>query len=446
MKNYQALCLGAVATFMLASCSNDDNNLKNSTNVITFTSSINQMTSRAAGNNWEDGDKVGVYMVADGQGLAGAIAENAIYSAKADGTLTPLTSSSELEYPSNGSSVDFISYYPMQIDVTNGIYKVNVANQESLGVIDLMYATAANYNKSSQEKPNLLFEHKLSQIYFNIETEEAIASKSDIYVTLEGINTTADFNLDNGTFANVAAPATVYANISVDANGAHAAALVLPGAVSGVKVNVFYQGKKLTVDYPDATLASGIRYVHQMKIAKGASPLAVAFTPSGISSWNDQAGADLNIDINDGEDYEPTVETPTNVNLALGKSGVQVSSGVAYIDRINDGAYDKIWQQSYKGLSNISIDLEQVYDVDKFVNFWDPKAYPTENEYLVSVDGQNYTSVAKYTDWKDLSGTGIQTVILDAPVKARYVKCVFDKSSSDFLISTYEFEVYLQGE
>lgn len=239
MKTFKALCLVASVTCMLTACDNDKDNLGNQS--ITFTSSINKMTSRSNGNNWEEGDKVGIYMVPAGQDLASAITENARYMAHEDGTVTPLTSVSELLYPANGSAVDFVAYYPLQYEVVDGIFRVNVTNQEDLGDIDLMYATARNYNKDSEAKPNLLFDHKLSQIYFNIETDEPVVSKSDIYVTFDGINTTADFNLADATFANAANPETVYANISIDGNGTHAAAIVIPARnMTGVTVNVYY--------------------------------------------------------------------------------------------------------------------------------------------------------------------------------------------------------------
>lgn len=448
MKMYKVLCIGTIAACSLAACSNDDDNIKGPENGITFTSSINQMTSRSNGNNWTEGDKVGIYMTPAGQGIGAALAENAKYSAHEDGTITPLTAGSELLYPADGSSVDFVAYYPMQYELANGIYKVDVSNQESLGDIDLMYATTTQgYNKNSQAKPNLLFNHKLSQIYFNIETEEPIASKSDIYVTFEGVNTTADFNLADATFANLANPGTVYANISIDENGAHAAAIMVPcESLSGVNVNFFYNGKKMTVAYPQTALEAGVRYVHQVRITKGADPLSVGFTPSNISNWTDKQGSDIDLDINQGEDYTPEVETTVNVNLALGKTEVQVSSNADLRLRLTDGAFDKMWQQAYAGSSNFSVDLEQTYKIDKIVNYWDNGAYAKDAEYFVSTDGTNYTSVKKYTDWDNPAANGTQTVVLDAPVDARFVKCVFDNSSSPFLISSFELEVYLQAK
>lgn len=444
MKTFKALCLVASVTCMLTACDNDKDNLGNQS--ITFTSSINKMTSRSNGNNWEEGDKVGIYMVPAGQDLASAITENARYMAHEDGTVTPLTSVSELLYPANGSAVDFVAYYPLQYEVVDGIFRVNVTNQEDLGDIDLMYATARNYNKDSEAKPNLLFDHKLSQIYFNIETDEPVVSKSDIYVTFDGINTTADFNLADATFANAANPETVYANISIDGNGTHAAAIVIPARnMTGVTVNVYYKGKKMSIAYPQSDLEPGVRYVHQMKITQSASPLSVGFTPSGIGSWNDVTGENIELDLADGEDFTPVVETPVNTNLALGKTGVQVSSNADIRNRLTDGAFDKMWQQAFAGISNFYVDLEQKYRIDKIVNYWDKGAYAKEAEYFVSVDGVNYVSVKKFTDWDNPAGDGTQTVILDSPVEARFVKCVFDKSSSEFLISSFEIEVYLQA-
>ncbi len=447
MKTIRTLCLATAATCMLTACDNDNDNLRNSANVITFTSAISQMASRAVADNWEDGDKIGVYMIPAGQSLDNALAKNARYSAHGDGTITPLTTNSELLYPANGSSVDFVAYYPLQYEVADNVYKVDITNQEVAGDIDLMYATATDYNKDSKSKPNLLFDHKLSQIYFNIETPDPITSKSYIYVTIDGINTTADFNLADATFANTGNPGIIYAGIDIDANGTHASAIVIPAKdMPQVTVNVYYQGKKMSIAYPQTSLESGVRYVHQVKISKGANPLSVAFTPSGISSWNDMTGEDIELDINEGEDFTPTVETPVNTNLALGKSGIQVSSNNDIRDRLTDGAFDKMWQQAYSGSSNFSVDLEQIYKIDKIVNYWDNGAYARDAEYFVSTDGIDYLSVKKITDWDNPAGNGTQTVILDAPVEARYVKCVFDRSSSEFLISSFEIEVYLQGK
>lgn len=445
MKLFNLLCMGAFFALTLVACSGNDDVPAMDNGFITFNSSINKLQTRAADNTWTEGDKVGIYMVPAGGSLSEALVANTKYVASADGMLTPLTVGSELTYPVDGTSVNFVAYYPLCYTLEGTDYIVNVASQELQTDIDLLYATTTDgFSMDSQLKPALQFDHKLSQIQLNIATETPVTSVSDLYVTFTGMNTTANFSLLDGTLSNLGTPETIYAKVTVDQNGVHATAIVLPcDVLTDVKVSFFYKGKKMIVDYPQTKLEAGIRYIHEVTIQNNGNSIPVDWEKTDINNWTDQKGDPINVDTSKGEEIE--IPTPEGVNLALNKT-VEVSSNSSICSRLTDGDYSSaMWQIESLVQSYFCIDLGNIYDVDKFVTYWDSKAYAQEYEIFVSTDGNTFTSIDSRTEWVTPDPNGVETNILGTPVKARYIKGVFDKTApNDFLISIYEFEVYKQ--
>ena len=447
MKLFNFLCMSILSALILAACSSNDDVPAVNNDIITFNSSINMLQTRAADDAWTEGDKVGIYMLPSGTNLSEALVTNTKYVASADGTLTPLTVGSELTYPADGTVVNFVAYYPLCYSLESADYIVNVASQESQADIDLLYAiTTDGFSKDSEQKPTLHFDHKLSLIQLNIATEAPVLSASELYVTFTGMNTTANFSLADGTLSDLGTPETIHAKVTVDENSVKATAIVLPcESMSGVKVNFFYKGKKMVVDYPQSKLETGVRYIHEVSIRNNANVIPVDFDQSDINDWTSQVGDPINVDTSKGEEVE--IPTPENENLALNKQQVEVSSNADIRLRLTDGDYSAMWQIASLVESDFCIDLENIYDVDKFITYWDPKAYGQEYEIFVSIDGENFSSVSSRTEWSTPDPNGVETIVLNAPVKARYVKGKFDKTvPNDFLIGIYEFEVYKQRQ
>lgn len=118
------ICASSILAISLAACSSDESFLTDSNdNTITFTTNI----TRASGQKWEQGDKIGVYMkIHDNTGWDGTTVVNnganiAYVTGNGDGNFT--ASGTPLTYPKGtASTYDFIAYYPYSATVTNGIY------------------------------------------------------------------------------------------------------------------------------------------------------------------------------------------------------------------------------------------------------------------------------------------------------------------------------------
>lgn len=85
---------------------------------ISFTSSIKGINTRAVDSKWTAGDKIGVFMKATSGDLASAIAVNKQHATDANGNVSAADADNALYYPTDGSSVDFIAYYPYTASLT----------------------------------------------------------------------------------------------------------------------------------------------------------------------------------------------------------------------------------------------------------------------------------------------------------------------------------------
>jgi hypothetical protein len=103
---------------------------------------------------------------------------------------------------------NFVAYYPHAtsaevIDATAALYKVDISDQSNgISAHDLMWAKAANQSTESLLAGGLAFtfHHQLVLLRVNI-TNENVSNVTS--VTVGGINTTATFNLIDGTLNNI---------------------------------------------------------------------------------------------------------------------------------------------------------------------------------------------------------------------------------------------------
>jgi len=180
-----------------------------------FSSNILIMNSpaKAAGNVWDASDAIGIYMYAEATLDVVEDIKNIKYITDDGGTVGSFKpTGTRIYFPDNGDKVRFMAYYP-QIDgiQVNDIYPVNVADQSEQEVIDLLYSfnTSAKYDKKSPDrKVSLVFDHQLTKIQVNVKAGEGLSNSDlqDIVVSFSGFNTTADFNLTNGSLNNPEAP------------------------------------------------------------------------------------------------------------------------------------------------------------------------------------------------------------------------------------------------
>lgn len=125
-------------------------------------------------------------------------------------------------------------------------------------------------------------------------------------------------------------------------------------------------------------------------------------------------------------------------NLAEGKKAAASSSEVSWLtpNLAVDGNNNTRWASLYTDNQWISVDLGQVYAIDKVKLYWE-SAYGKQYKIQVSKDGSQWTDV--YTELNSNGGTDeVQFPV----VEARYVKMQGIKRSSSWGYSLYEFSVF----
>lgn len=166
-----------------------------------FSTRLNSETSE-----WENGDAIGIYMfdTEDKNVLNDAL--NVKYTTIGEGLTVNFSSDPGIaiyDMPTN-----FVAYYPHAtsadvIDATAALYKVDISDQSNgISAHDLMWAKAANQSTESLLAGGLAFtfHHQLVLLCVNITNENV----SDVTsVTVGGMNTTATFNLIDGTLSNI---------------------------------------------------------------------------------------------------------------------------------------------------------------------------------------------------------------------------------------------------
>lgn len=231
MKNIRLLLTG-LAIFVFAACSNSDDDSTQSGyekgNAVKFTSAISPIDQpKVAEDIWNDGDKIGIYMLKSGTNLVVNESRNAKYTSDVSGNL--VAESNTIHYPL-GIKVDFVAYYPYQDNLENFTYGVNVADQSKPENIDLIYSNNAIGTSNDDASTNLQFTHQLSKVVFNIAPGQGLISDDlkNLKVNIKDMNTLADFNLALGRFGNIRQILPIATLATAD--GTLAQAIVIPVA------------------------------------------------------------------------------------------------------------------------------------------------------------------------------------------------------------------------
>ena len=207
MTKFFALALLAGA---MVSCSTEDTapSTQNDKVAVQFTGGIN-VSTRAAGVAWADGDRIGIFMTETKQPLSAvAIKEgvdNVCYQSNGSIAFSPVSGGKTVFFPIDGD-VDFYSYYP-QTTVNNYKVALNMGDQKSQEAIDFMYAKTTGCNKAKPQV-DLKFNHKLSKLILNVQPGNGLTQDdlNNLTVTIKDQNTTATFNLADGVISGEGNP------------------------------------------------------------------------------------------------------------------------------------------------------------------------------------------------------------------------------------------------
>ena len=218
----------ALATLLLTACQNDEETMQTDARVaLQVTSGIQ---TRAYDDQWEKGDEIGIFGFTQGDAPAQAYTNVRYVTTGGDGAFTP--DGTTIYLPTDGSSLDFVAYYPHTTDLENGIYTVDVEDQSDLSTIDLMAAGMQTANRINNTV-TFNFEHKLSKIVLTFKPGDgmALSELTGMKVQLTNQQTLATFDMtqpDGEVVVGTNTPATLTLNTTDD--GMSSEGIVLPSA------------------------------------------------------------------------------------------------------------------------------------------------------------------------------------------------------------------------
>ncbi len=331
MRKFKYLVLPAAVLLVLAGCRQTPETAPARVGA-GFTTSIGTYATRAADDHWEAGDEVGVYMMPAGVPLSeNALALNRRYITTGTSALGAATAADEIFYPDNGAAVDFVAYYPWRETITDFTYPVNVATQNPFAAIDLLWSDNARGFHKGDPTAAMSFTHRLSKIVLRIaDDSERVA---DPAVTIEGIATTAEFSLVDGSLSNIADPADV--SMIVSAAGDHsfaAEAIVIPA--DGVEFTLLFTiGDKIYRKPVTVDLVAGKKYIYNVTV----TDKLYMEGEGDIVDWDEQPGEDLEFDVKE------MVQLPWNGDLSPVSMVAWLAPGIGQMPLYPGMGFDPRW-------------------------------------------------------------------------------------------------------
>ncbi|MDR1671723.1 MAG: fimbrillin family protein [Alistipes sp.] len=308
---------------------------------VTFSSTIAPYVeqTRATGSAWSQADEVGVFMVKAGETLsASSIVDHAVnrnFITTGDGNFKALNPNHTVLYPADGSAVDFVAYHPYRSDsrVADFKYRVDVGDQSA----DNLYLLYSNNSKgvTAQSTTNALqFTHHLSRLVLDVTLAGGLNYIDDATVTIEGINTGADFSLADARFTYVGDTGEITPRLLADPGGFDAVydAVVIPTQSTTETRTVVFDIPEVGVYSYDIPATTNFLpgKIHHWGVT--VSPSGVVVTTGEIEDWT---GKDDPVESGRGEPVvvievdEEAMNLPNSYIVAPGAS-VDIPVAKAY--------------------------------------------------------------------------------------------------------------------
>lgn len=291
MKTRNLLSTTFIALLAFASCSSDDaTDFRGADKkYIEFSADIEKpnVSSRAAGTVWDAGDAIGIYMKSAGSTLTSTnilnSADNIKHTTTGNGTFKAEVAG--IKFPTDGSKVDFISYYPHQISISNYTYPISVADQSDLSKIDLLYSDNASNISGGNSNVTLNFKHKLSQLILKIYTGDGVSSLSGLSLSIDGLITDGSFDLVTSTITKGTTEATLNPNVVVSTNAISSAILVPGDDLSNGRVSFIWDGKIYKWTPNNQVIESGKKYTYSIQLS--ANGMVILNPDATIEDWTE---------------------------------------------------------------------------------------------------------------------------------------------------------------
>lgn len=203
------------------------------------------MQPRAYDKTWEAGDAIGIYM------LNGASTEaaNKLYTTGVESASGIFAAAAEntIYFPIDGTTRDFIAYYPYRDMEGKTTYTVDVNKQNPQQEIDLMGAEKVTGKHKDDPKVEFVFTHKLVKLALTIQADGTSLTAERLEgmtVKLTNQRTKATYDVVKGGSVTVdtqTAPATLV--LETNPKGTSAEGIVLPcDDTQGMNLEFHLQG------------------------------------------------------------------------------------------------------------------------------------------------------------------------------------------------------------
>lgn len=287
---YNQIYLFALLALLFMACSGDDEKISESGS-ITFLSQAGSFEGSSELGQWQSGDQIGAYMFESGATTPLSNALNVIYTASSTGAITTFTSTTPLKFPGDESLVSFAAYYPYSSAVSNLTYPISLADQaDGTSKHDLMTATTAQRQFTSANV-SMNFRHQLTKVVFRFVDKNGTALFPTA-LTIEGMHTTAHFNIATNEIQNASDVRTITAY--KPANGEYEA-ILLPVTVNANThlVNYTMDGNSFEWSLAQVqgglpALQAGYKYTFTLNQDDLTAPAKVVIESGSITPWDNQ--------------------------------------------------------------------------------------------------------------------------------------------------------------
>ena len=241
-------------------------------------------SSRATDNGFEKGDAISVFAIKKTTSNPSGVLQTKNYADNAkfvyeNGLFVAADVASVIEQPTDGASMFYKAVYPYSSKVGNEFsfaVKTDQSSGNNYTASDLMVAETV---ATTELKPELVFNHRLSNILLEVKYEEKPAGAEELYFNNVKVN--ASVNLTKNTFTSTGSTT----NVKASPCGTNLYRVVLPpqSIAKGAGLITLKVGGK-TYQYnahEDYTWRSGMQYSYSATVKKNGT---ISFTAK-INPW-----------------------------------------------------------------------------------------------------------------------------------------------------------------
>lgn len=269
MKSFIHILTALMAASALAGCQKNDKEVTNQTPGDNAPRFYSQSSTKAVGNLWSEGDKVGIFMTKAGEGisdasiiLGGKNVAHGVSQADRNCSFIAVDPNNKIFFPGNGDHVDFTAYCPYSEAVVSNIYPIILTDQSNTEAIDLITAKATDKN-STDPNVALEFRHRLAKLDISVRESNSLTDEiKGATIEIDGFASKGSFDLNTGLITPDNQSEKVISS-TVNQFG-YATFIVMPfekGQVTNAKVTITTKsGIVKQYNIPYSSLTEGIQY------------------------------------------------------------------------------------------------------------------------------------------------------------------------------------------